>query len=144
MVGINGAIKSSINGSRGRQFWSSYVAYSTSSVADSHIVMICELPGDNTPVVSLLSCGGITDPNWSFWMEQGFSPFSCALTVFSNFPLGSSGFEDSLVTHPNDQTANTDQIIFILRPKKRMNILQLKKPRFSCKTTILIILITIH
>ena len=41
-------------------------AYSTSSVADSHIVMICELPGDNTPVVTLLPSGGITDPNWGF------------------------------------------------------------------------------
>ena len=81
------------------------VAYSTSSVADSHIVMICELPGDNTPVVSLLPSGGITDPNWGFWMEQGFSPFSCALTVFSNFRTFHSdrvGFSDSLVTHPND------------------------------------------
>ena len=60
-------------------------------------------PGDNTPVVSLLPSGGITDPNWGFWIEQGFSPFPCALTVFSNFrPLNSDrvGFSDSLVTHP--------------------------------------------
>ena len=28
--------------------------------------MICEFPGDNTTVVSLLISGGITDPNWGF------------------------------------------------------------------------------
>ena len=54
---------------------SSYVAYSTSSVADSHIVIICELPGDNTPVVSLLPSGGITDPNWGFGWSRDFPHF---------------------------------------------------------------------
>ena len=58
-----------------RFFFFSYVAYSTSSVADSHIVMICELPGDNTPVVSLLPSGGITDPNWGFGWSMDFSHF---------------------------------------------------------------------
>ena len=51
------------------------VAYSTSSVADSHIVMICDLPGNYTPVVSLLPTGGITDPNWGFGWSRDFPHF---------------------------------------------------------------------
>ena len=51
---------------------SSYVAYSISSVAD---VMICELPGDNSLVVSLLPSGGITDPNRGFGWNRDFPHF---------------------------------------------------------------------
>ena len=57
------------------------MAYSTTSVAGSHIAMICELPGDNTPVVFLLPSGGITDPMWGLDGARVF-PFPCALTVF--------------------------------------------------------------